>query len=61
MDYRGSRKLEDLEAWALKAISAGVEPITAESLESVQRQRDVFFVFLYDVKTPAQVIVRIIV
>ncbi|QRW15750.1 thioredoxin [Rhizoctonia solani] len=52
VDFRGSRKIEPLEQFVLRAVAPGVQSITIEEVDSVLKKESVFFLVLYTYSTP---------
>ncbi|CAG8451955.1 11807_t:CDS:2 [Diversispora eburnea] len=55
IDYKGSRKLQSLQEFAEKVTTVRITEITAEDLEEVKKNNDVFFIYYHDNSTPYKI------
>ncbi|KAG0055719.1 hypothetical protein BGZ83_007591 [Gryganskiella cystojenkinii] len=59
VEYKKMRSVEDIGAYALGSTTPSVKPILLKDLETIKRDNDVSFVFLYDAQTKSEVIALI--
>ncbi|CAG8756223.1 28604_t:CDS:2 [Gigaspora margarita] len=53
-DYKGSRQLQSLQEFAEQAASARLLEVTLDDFDKAKKIDDVFFIYLYDEKTPSK-------
>ncbi|RIB02001.1 thioredoxin-like protein [Gigaspora rosea] len=53
-DYKGSRQLQSLQEFAEQAASARLLEVTLDEFDKAKKIDDVFFIYLYDEKTPSK-------